>query len=165
MTTQQILVTLAAYAIALLAAIRFTRPSRRRSLGALAGGAAAACLLFAAALLGNAAGWWKVSFPSTAYLLALFYLTAAISCAPIYLITWRVAARFGSRGITVCLIVSAVIGPPRDYLISTVYPEWITFAPGLAPIAADAATYSGIVGLGHAAMWLVSGPSKMDLPQ
>jgi hypothetical protein len=36
------------------------------------------------------------------------------------------------------------------------------FAPGLAPIVADAATYVGIVILGHAAMRLIAGPAKAD---
>lgn len=52
-----------------------------------------------------------------------------------------------------------VIGPPRDYLYAAVYPEWMVFAQGVAPILADAATYIAIVALGHAVMWLVAGPA------
>jgi hypothetical protein len=58
--------------------------------------------------------------------------------------------------------VAAIIGAPRDYLIAAKFPEWMMFAPGLAPIVADAATYVGIVILGHAAMRLIAGPAKAD---
>ena len=40
-----------------------------------------------------------------------------------------------------------VIGPPRDYLYTAIYPEWMVFAQGVAPNLADAATYVAIVAL------------------
>jgi hypothetical protein len=70
------------------------------------------------------------------------------------------ARRFGWRGLAVCLIVVGVIGPPRDYLYPAIYPEWMVFAQGVAPILADAATYVAIVALGHAVMRFVSGPAR-----
>jgi hypothetical protein len=112
--------------------------------------------------LGNALGFWRVPIFWTPYFLALFYLGLAISCSPIYLITWRVARRFGWRGLAVCLGAVAIIGPPRDYLIAATFPEWMVFAPGVAPILADAATYVGIVALGHAVMRLIAGPARED---
>jgi hypothetical protein len=160
MTTLQIIVMTCAYAVALVAAIYFTRAPSRRVMGALAGGAAAGGLGLGAIVLGEALGVWRVSLPSTPGVLVLFYLGFAISCSPIYLITWRVARRFGWRGLAVCLIVVGVIGPPRDYLFVAVYPEWMVFAAGVAPILADAATYVGIVALGHAVTWFVSGPAR-----
>lgn len=160
MTTLQIIVMTCAYAVALVAAIYLTRAPSRRVMGALAGGAAAGGLGLGAIVLGEALGVWGVSLPSTPGVLVLFYLGLAISCSPIYLITWRVARRFGRRGLAVCLIVVGVIGPLRDYLFAAVYPEWMVFAPGVAPIVADAATYVGIVALGHAVMWFVSGPAR-----
>lgn len=93
----------------------------------------------------------------------LFYLGVAISLSPIYLITWRMARRFGLRGLIVCLIVAGVVGPPRDYLYVATYPEWGAFAQGIAPVLADAATYVGLVALGHAVMRLVSGPAQGSL--
>jgi len=39
-------------------------------------------------------------------------------------------------------------------------PDWGAFASGVAPVLADAATYVGIVALGHAVMQLVSGPAR-----
>ena len=160
MTTLQLIVTTCAYAVALAVAIYFTRAPSRRVIGALAGGAAAAGLGLGAIVLGRALGVWRVSLPPTPGMLALFLLAFAVSCAPIYLITWRVARRFGWRGLAVCLIVVGVIGPPRDYLVAAVFPEWMVFAAGVAPILADAATYVGIVALGHAVMSFVGGAAS-----
>ena len=112
--------------------------------------------------LGEAQGWWRVPFTSTPYFLPLLYLGFAISCAPIYLLTWRVARRFGWRGLAVFLGAVAVVGPPRDYLYAATFPEWMVFAPGVAPILADSATYVGIVVVGHAVMRLVAGPAGED---
>jgi hypothetical protein len=62
----------------------------------------------------------------------------------------------------VCLGVVTIIGLPRDYLIAATFPEWMVFAPGVAPIFADAAAYVGIVALGHGVMTLVAGPGRED---
>lgn len=77
-------------------------------------------------------------------------------------ITWRLARRFGWRGLTVFLIIVAVIGPPRDYMYAAVFPAWMTFAPGFAPVLGDAAVYVALVAIGHAVMWLVAGRSTDD---
>lgn len=58
--------------------------------------------------------------------------------------------------------IVTVIGAPRDYLIAAMFPKWMVFAPGVAPILADAATYAGIVVLGHAVMRLIAGPARAD---
>jgi len=144
------------YMVELVAAVYFTRPTSRRVVGALAGGAAVGCMGLGAIALGNALGLWRVPIVRTPDFLALFYLGFVISCSPIYLITWRVARRFGWRGLAVFIGAVAVIGPPRDYLIAAKFPEWMVFAPGVAPILADAAAYVGIVALGHAVMRLVA---------
>jgi hypothetical protein len=73
-----------------------------------------------------------------------------------------VARRFAWRGLAVFLCAVAVIGPPRDYLIAATFPKWMVFAPGVAPILADATTYVGMVALGHAVMRVISGPANED---
>jgi len=162
MTTQQVIATIFVYSIALFAAIYFTRAATRRIAGALAGGAAGGWMLLGAVALGNGQGWWRVPLPAAPGSLVLFYLASAVSCAPIYLITWRVARRFGGRGLAVCVAVAAVIGPPRDYMIAGIFPQWMVFAQGVAPILADAAAYAGFVGLGHGVMRLAAGPASKD---
>jgi hypothetical protein len=162
MTTQQLLWFTGAYLIEFVAVVYFTRATARRVLGALVGGAVVGLPAIAVIALVGEIGWWRVPLTLTPGFLSLFYIGTAISCSPIYLVTWRVARRFGWHGLAVCLIVVAVIGPPRDYLIASIYPEWMVFAPGVAPILADSATYVGIVALGHAVMRLVAGPARED---
>jgi hypothetical protein len=162
MTTQQIILWSCAYLVELGAVVYFTRATARRVMGALVGGVAAGLLGLGAIALCEALGWWRVPFASTPYFLPLFYLGLSISLTPIYLVTWRLARRFGWRGLAVFLCVVAVIGPPRDYLIAATFPKWMVFAPGVAPILADAATYVGIVALGHAVMRLIAGPASED---
>jgi hypothetical protein len=162
MTTQQIIIVTCLYLVALVAVIYFTRATSRRVVGALAGGAIVGFMGMGAIVLGNTLGLWRVPIFWTTYFVALFYVGLSISVTPIYLVTWRVARRFGWRGLAVCLVIVAIIGPPRDYLYAAKYPEWMVFAPGIAPILADAATYVGIVAVGHFVMRLVAGPSRDD---
>lgn len=162
MTTQQIIWMTVGYSIAFIAAVYFTRATTRRVLASLIAAAVAGAAFVGASLLGRTVGWWHFPLPSSAVVLALFFLGAAISLAPMYLITWRVARRFGRPGLTLCLIAVALIGPPRDYLVAAMYPNWMTFAPGLAPILADCAIYVGLVALGHFIMRLVAGPAQGD---
>jgi hypothetical protein len=42
------------------------------------------------------------------------------------------------------------------------FPKWMVFAPGVAPIVADGATYAGVVVVGHAVMRLIAGPAIED---
>jgi hypothetical protein len=162
MTTRQLIFVTGAYLVALVAVTYFTRATSRRVAGAFAGGAAVGCFGMGAIVLGNALELWRVPIFWTPSFVALFYLGLTISVTPIYLITWRVARRFGWRGLAVCLGIVAIIGPPRDYLYAARYPAWMVFAPGVTPILADAAVYIGIVAIGHAVMRVIAGPSRGD---
>ena len=162
MTTQQIFLMDCLYLAFLGAVIYFTRATALRIVGALAGGAAAGVVALGAIILGEAQGWRRVPSGSVPYFRLQLYLGLAVSMAPSFLITWRVARRFGWRGLAVFLGGVAVIGPPRDYLIVAMFPQWMIFATGVAPVLADAATYVGMVALGHAVMRLVAGPAQSD---
>jgi hypothetical protein len=144
------------------ALVYLTRPTARRIAGALAGGAVVGLLALGALALGEEQGLWRVPSGVTPYFRLQLYLGFAISMAPTYLITWRVARRFKWRGLAVFLGAVAVIGPPRDYLIAATFPEWMVFSSGVAPVLADAAIYVGLVALGHAVMRLVSGSALKD---
>jgi len=162
MTTQQIILFTCGYVVVLVAVIYFTRANARRVIGAMAGGAAAGLLGIGAIALCEALGWWWVPFAPTPYFLMLFYVGLAISLTPIYPVTWRLARRFGWRGLAVFIGIVTMIGPPRDYLYATMFPKWMVFAPGVAPIVADGATYAGVVVVGHAVMRLIAGPASQD---
>jgi hypothetical protein len=75
----------------------------------------------------------------------LLWVGIAVSCTPVYLITWRVACRFGGRGLAVLAVAAAVIGPPRDYRVAAMFPDWIAFSPDLAPVLAVATIYTLLV--------------------
>jgi hypothetical protein len=162
MTTLPIILLTGAYAIAFALAVYLTRATSRRVAGALAGAATAALMSMGMITLCEALGWWRVPLASTSFSMLLLYAGLAISLSPIYLITWRIARRFGRRGLAVCVGAVAIIGPPRDSLIAAKYPQWMVFSPGVAPILADAATYVGIIVLGHGVMRLVAGPARGD---
>jgi hypothetical protein len=72
------------------------------------------------------------------------------------------ARRFGWRGLAVFTCIVGVIGPPRDYMFAATFPAWMVFAPGVAPIIADAMAYIGIVLIGHGVMRLIAGPADAD---
>ena len=162
MTTQEIILWTCAYLVALVAVIYFTRATVRRVEGALVGRAAAGLLGMGAIALAEALGWWHISFAATRSFLPLFYVGLAISLTPIYLVTWRLARRFGWRGLAVFIGIVTVMGPPRDYLYATTFPRWMVFAPGVLPILADAVTYMGMMTLGHAVMRLIAGRANED---
>src|SRR5882672_4948950 len=116
MTTRQILLWTSGYLVALVAAMYFTRATQRRVLGALAGGVVVGLFAMGAIAGCEALGLWRVPMAPTPWFVPMFYLGLVVSSAPIYLVTWRIARRFGSRGLAVFIGVAAVIGPPRDYL-------------------------------------------------
>jgi len=150
------------YLVVLAVVAVLTRATKRRIAGAVAGGAVVGVALLGIVAIGESAGWWHFVFPSAPYFLALMCI-GTIPCGFVFLITWRIAHRFGGRGLLVAITVAAVIGPPRDYWYMRTFPEWGAFAPGLAPVLAISAAYVTLGILGHATMRLVSGPAAADL--
>jgi hypothetical protein len=149
------------YSVALAVIVYFTRPTGRRFVGAVAGAAAVAGLgLWAIVPFGEAQGWWRVPLDRSPGFMALFCFVTTVSTVPIFLVTWRIARRFGRRGLAVTFAVAAVLGPPRDFAVEAQFPEWITFAPGIATVLAVSAAYVIGFAAGHAVMWLVAGASR-----
>ncbi len=159
MTASQLLLLTGLYLAAFVVVAYFTRPSLRRIFGACAGGAVFGVVGVSAVALGEAQGWWRIPKGNASQFQFLFWLATSVSVIPVYLITWRVARRFGSRGLAVCTLVSAIIGPPRDYTFARVFPEWMVFSPGIAPILAVATLYGLLIVVGHAVMRMVAGPA------
>ena len=162
MTALQVILWCGVYLVQLIAVIYFTRATARRLVGAVVGGAVAGLVGLGAIIVCKALGWWQIPFASTPYFLPIFYLALSIWPVPVYLVTWRVARRFGWRGLAVFVAAVAVIGPPRDYLIAATFPNWMVFGRGVTPILADGATYVSIVLVGHALMYFVAGRAGGD---
>lgn len=162
MTARMLIGFAIGYGIALIVALYFTRATTRRAAGAVVAGGVGAVVFLGALVLGVAVGWWRVSLPSTPGVRALFSIATAISLAPIYPVTWRVARRFGRRGLALCVLVAGIIGPPRDYMVAALHPEWMVFAPGFVPVLAVSVIYAGFVAVGHFIMWTIAGPATAD---
>ncbi len=162
MTIDQLNLWNSFYLVELVAVVYFTRATARRVAGALAGGASFGLVGAGIIALAEAIGWWHVPVTWTPYWLSLMYFDAVISCAPVYMVTWRVARRFGWRGLAVVLAAVAVIGPVRDAWVAATFPEWMVIEPGVAPVLAISATYVLMVAVGHAVMRLIAGPARAD---
>jgi hypothetical protein len=124
MTTQQLIVGTVVYSAALAVVVFFTRPTGLRLAGALAGAAAVAGAgLWVLLPLGEARGWWRVPLEPSPWYMALLYLGTTVSTVPIFLVTWRIARRFGWWGLAVTFAVAAVCGPPREFAVEARFPE------------------------------------------
>ncbi len=133
----------------------------RRIAGALVGGAVAGLALLGIVAIGEKAGWWRMAITWEPYFLTLMWI-GTIPCGFIFLITWRLARRFGGRGLVVVAFVAAVLGPVRDYRYMATFPEWGAYAPGLAPVFAISVVYVILGILGHGTMRLVAGAAPAD---
>jgi hypothetical protein len=161
MTTQQLhLFNVLGLVILVIVAV-FTRATARRTTGAIAGGAAAGVVVLGIIGLGERAGWWHMAITWEPYFLILLWIDFALSAFPL-LITWRIARRFGWRGLAVAVAVAGIIGPPRDFWYMRRFPEWGSYGPGIAPVLAISATYILLILVGHGVMRLVAGPARED---
>ena len=113
MTTQQIQVFNCLYLAVLVVVVFLTRATAQRIAGALTGGITFGVVALGIIALGEEEGWWHMAITWEPYFLSLLVINFAL-CAFIYLITWRIARRFGWRGLAVVVLVVAVIGAPRN---------------------------------------------------
>lgn len=162
MTTVQIILMTGLYLAFFVAVAYFTRAKVRRILGALAAGAVFGVVALLGLALGEAQGWWRVPQGGSSHFQLLLWVGFTISSGPTYLILWRIVRRFGGRGLAVSIVVSTIIGPTRDYWIAAMFPAWMTFAPGIAPVLADATIYALLIIVGHVVMRMVVGPAQGD---
>src|SRR5690242_17953281 len=110
------------YLVVLVVVTVLTRATARRLAGALAGMIAMFPVGLAIVALGERVGWWHWEFPwEPAFLTALGINT--VLCAFFFLITWRIARRFGGWGLAVVALIAAVFGPIRDKGFVERYPE------------------------------------------
>lgn len=162
MALRSVLLLTGLYFLAAVVVAYLTRATSRRSAGAVAGGAVVGLAALGAIAVGEGLGWWQVPLTHSRDLLLAAYVGLAVSMTPVYLITWRIARRFGWRGLLVCAAASAIIGPLRDYAYAAKFPEWMVFAPGIAPLLADGVTYAMMIIVGHTVMRIVAGPAGKD---
>ena len=161
MTTTQLHLFNGIYLVVFIVVALLTRATPRRIAGALAGGLAAGVVALGIIALGEKVGWWHMAITWEPYFLTVMLIGFPL-IGFIFLITWRIARRFGGRGLAVAVIAAAVIGPPRDHWYMRRFPEWGSYGPGVAPVLAISATYVIMVLVGHGVMRLVAGPAGED---
>jgi hypothetical protein len=161
MTTQQLYLFTGLYLVFMVVVAVVTRATVQRIAGALAGGMAVGVTALGIIAFGEKAGWWHMAIPWEPYFLTLMWIDLVL-CGFVFLITWRIARRFGSRGLAVVVVSAAVIGPLRDYCYIKQVPEWGSYAPGMAPFLATSAAYVLLGVVGHGVMRLVAGPASED---
>jgi hypothetical protein len=144
-----------------IAAVLLTRATLRRIGGAMAGAGAAGVVLLGVVALGERVRVWHMAIDWRPYMLALMLINVAL-CAYVFLITWRIARRFGWRGLVGLGFGVAIIGPPRDYWYMSRFPEWGYYEPGFAPVIAISLAYVTLIVVGHGVMRLVAGPAGED---
>ena len=127
----------------------------------MAGAGVAGVAVLCVTALGERVGWWHMAIIWEPNLRALLLINITL-CAFVFLFTWRIARRFGWRGLAIVMIAAAVLGPPRNYWYMQLFPEWGHYSPGIAPVLANSATYVLVGILGHGVMRLVAGPSRAD---
>jgi hypothetical protein len=158
-TAQQLHLLKGLYLVVLVAVAILTRATARRLAGALAGAAAMYPGGLAIVALGERVGWWHWLFPWEPNFLTAVGINSVL-CGFTFLITWRIARRFGGRGLAVLAVVAAIIGPIRDKSFVDLFPEWGSFAPGVVPVLAISASYVLAGVMGHGVMRLVAGPAR-----
>jgi hypothetical protein len=161
MTTQQLYLFSLLYLVVTAVVAVLTRATPRRLAGAVAGALAAGVVVLGIVHLGEHVGWWHMAINWEPYFVTLMLINLTL-CAYVFLITWRIARRFGRRGLAGFLIFVAIIGPPRDHWYMRRFPEWGHYGPGIAPVLAISASYIILVSVGHGVMRLVAGPAGAD---
>ena len=149
------------YLVILAVVTVLTRATPRRIAGALVGAGVAGVAGLGIIAVGENAGWWHMAILWEPYFLTLMCVAMTL-CGFVFLLTWRLARRFGGRGLAVVVFVAAVLGPLRDYTYMARFPEWGSYAPGLAPVFAISAAYVILGILGHGTMRLIAGPASAD---
>jgi hypothetical protein len=160
-TTQQLYLFGCLYLVILGVVIVLTRATARRIAGALAGGGVAGVAALGIVAIGESAGWWHMVIRWEPYFLMLMCIGMTL-CGFVFLLTWRLARRFGGRGLAAVVVAAAVLGPVRDRAYMARFPEWGFYAPGLAPVFAISAAYVILGSLGHGTMRLIAGPASAD---
>jgi hypothetical protein len=161
-TAQLLLLAICVYFAGMVLVTYFTRASRRRFLGALAGGLAVAIAGVGVEVLAHSLRLWHYSSVEKSYGPPLMYPVIVLMWAGYSLIGWRVMRRFARRGLVVFLSAVTVLGTLRDYLIADKMMGFITLSPGIVSILVDCVCWAGLTALALGVMRLVAGPASSD---
>src|SRR5262249_34281636 len=109
MTEQQLYVFNGLYFVLTAIVAVLTRATPRRIVGALGGAAVCGPAGLGIVAFAERLGWWHMAITWEPYYLTLLWIDV-ILCAFVFLLTWRIARRFGWRGLALVLFAGAVLG-------------------------------------------------------
>jgi hypothetical protein len=140
--------------------IFFTRASTLRTVGALIGVVLFVALNIVWDLAASAAGWWH--YPNNITIQPVWVYTAqALVWGTIgTLIGWRIARRFGMRGLTVFFVILSAIGAGRDFAYS-VKSDVLVFTMPFG-LLMDSLAWASLYVLSYLTMRLIAGPASDD---
>lgn len=150
----------AVYGSILLLAFHFLRTTARERWSALAGGLAAAVAGLAIEAAAHALGWWSYTMGDTPIGPPAIYPALVIVFAFLALIGSRILRRFGLRGFAAYLLVLAIVGTARDFLIAGRLLKLAVFAPGPAMIVCDCLLWAGLTALATGVMRAIAKPAR-----
>jgi hypothetical protein len=160
-TIQQLYIFNVLYLILLVIVVILTRANLRRIAGAIVGTFAAGAAGIGVIAICERVGWWHFTMNWAPNYLIQMGVSVALG-AFVFLLTWRLARRFGGRGLAIALLLAALLGPFRDSAYMAMFPEWGYYAPGIAPILAISVAYVIIGVVGHGLMRVIAGPATAD---
>ncbi|HML04539.1 MAG TPA: hypothetical protein VK426_02080 [Methanobacterium sp.] len=149
--------------IILIIIIYFTRATRRRIVGALAGGLAGGLVIALTDYIAFSLGLWY--YPDiTVYTQLSYYVPAALLYGSgMALIGWRINRKFGIKGLMSFILLFGVYGSIRDFIVAaTSSGSVLTYGPGFVPVIGDYLAWVGLLIIAQIAMWFVAGPAKND---
>ena len=145
--------------VLLMVAAYVSRAHLMRFGSALAGGAAFSLLV---TVLPIAMRWRRFVVLTHATQSILLYYTIGLLVGAIVALTgWRIARRFGWRGLAGFVAAVSIVGPIRDRLYLTAA-HLVVVAPGPVPWIASTVTWACALLLSHSIMRLMAGPACED---
>jgi hypothetical protein len=161
-TQLSMLVAACVYTAVLAVVTYFTRPTRRRFLGALAGGLAVAVVGIGIEVACQSLWFWHYASTDERTGPLAMYPVIVLMWTIYSHVGWRIMRRFSWRGWAMFLAAVTVLGTFRDYRIADQALGIIALAPGYATVVVDAVCWAGLTALAQAVMRLIAGPAASD---
>jgi serine/threonine protein kinase len=154
------LVSLTYIGLALLVGVAYvSRAQVLRVASSMVGGAVFSVLVI---LVPISMGWRRfVVLQHSTQALLLMYTVGVLAGAIIALTGWRIARRFGWRGLAGFVALVGIVGPIRDRLYLTAA-HLMVVAPGPVPWITNTVLWACGLLLSHAVMRLMAGPARDD---
>jgi hypothetical protein len=107
-------------------------------------------------------GWWRYPFEDRAIGPPLIYPAVWAAFTALALLGWRIARRFGPRGLLCALLLVSVAGTTRDYLVATVMPWLVQIGSRPGIVLIDFLCWSGL-SVAYLCMRAWAGDARSDM--